>query len=275
MAFTNQRQTGARGMIPQDAINQWRKTAPWPQNIQVEQDLILSRALVEIFRDEGVSKSLVLRGGTALHKLFVDKPMRYSEDIDLVQHTQGPIGPILDGLRDRLDPFLGKPRRERNPGTITLLYRMESEISPVVPLKLKVEINSREHFDVFGIIEKRFEVKSSWFNGEAKVKTYTTEELLGTKLRALYQRRKGRDLFDLWVALGMKSVQPAKIVETFRRYMKEGKTAVTKKEFKKNLEEKMGMDAFHNDLRPLLVDSVKYDANKAAEVVTEKLLNIL
>ena len=262
-------------MIPQDAINQWRKTAPWPQNIQVEQDLILSRALVEIFQDEGVSKSLVLRGGTALHKLFVDKPMRYSEDIDLVQNTQGPIGPILDGLRDRLDPFLGKPRRERNPGTITLLYRMESEISPVVPLKLKVEINSREHFDVFGIIEKRFEVKSSWFNGEAKVKTYTTEELLGTKLRALYQRRKGRDLFDLWVALGMKSVQPAKIVETFRRYMKEGKTAVTKKEFKKNLEEKMGMDAFHNDLRPLLVDSVKYDANKAAEVVTEKLLNIL
>lgn len=262
-------------MIPQDAINQWRKTAPWPQNIQVEQDLILRRALVEIFQNEGVSKSLVLRGGTALHKLFVDKPMRYSEDIDLVQHTQGPIGPILDGLRDRLDPFLGKPRRERNPGTITLLYRMESEISPVVPLKLKVEINSREHFDVFGIIEKRFEVKSSWFNGEAKVKTYTTEELLGTKLRALYQRRKGRDLFDLWVALGMKSVQPAKIVETFRRYMKEGKTAVTKKEFKKNLEEKMGMDAFHNDLRPLLVDSVKYDANKAAEVVTEKLLNIL
>ena len=262
-------------MIPQDFITHWKQKAPWPQDFQVEQDLILSRALVEIFQDESLSKSLVLRGGTALHKLFVDKPMRYSEDIDLVQHTAGPIGKVLEALRARLNPILGEPVWKSKAGPVTLWYRMQSEIPPQVPLKLKVEINTREHFDVFGIIDKRFEVKSPWFNGEAKVKTYTTEELLGTKLRALYQRRKGRDLFDLWVALGMKSVQPAKIVEAFRRYMKEGKTAVTKKEFKKNLEEKMGMDVFHNDLRPLLVDSVKYDANKAAEVVTEKLLNIL
>jgi predicted nucleotidyltransferase component of viral defense system len=152
---------------------------------------------------------------------------------------------------------------------------MQSEIPPQVPLKLKVEINTREHFDVFGIIEKRFEVKSPWFNGEAQVKTYITEELSGTKLRALYQRRKGRDLFDLWVVLGMKSVQPAKIVEAFHRYMKEGKTSVTKKEFKKNLEVKMKTEAFHNDLKPLLNRSVVYDPAKAAEVVTEKLLNIL
>lgn len=262
-------------MIPQAAINQWRKTAPWPQNAQVEQDLILSCALVEIFQDESLSKSLVLRGGTALHKLYVDKPLRYSEDIDLVQHTAGPIGKVLEALRARLNPILGEPVWKSKGGPVTLWYRMQSEIPPQVPLKLKVEINTREHFDVFGVIEKRFEVKSPWFNGEAKVKTYTTEELLGTKLRALYQRRKGRDLFDLWVALGMKSVQPAKIVEAFRRYMKEGKTAVTKKEFKKNLEAKMGLEAFHNDLRPLLVDSVKYDASKAAEVVTEKLLDIL
>ena len=262
-------------MIPEAAINQLRKTAPWPQNAQVEQDLILSRALVEIFQDEGISKSLVLRGGTALHKLYVDEPLRYSEDIDLVQHTEGPIGPILDRLRDRLDPILGKPRRERNPGTVTLLYRMESEIAPVVPLKLKVEINSREHFDVFGVIEKRFEVQSLWFNGEAQVKTYTLEELMGTKLRALYQRRKGRDLFDQWVALEKKSTHPAKIMEAFRRYMKEGKTKVSQKEFASNLEKKMVSEAFHNDLKPLLNPSIKYNATKAAKMVSERLLAFL
>lgn len=262
-------------MIPITAITQWEKTAPWPDANQVEQDLILSRALVEIFQDERVSSKLVLRGGTALHKVFVDKPFRYSEDIDLVQHTEGPIGPILDGLRDKLDPLLGKPRRERNPGTVTLLYRMQSETPPVVQLKLKVEINSREHFDVFGIIEKRFGVQSEWFKGESAIKTYTLEELLGTKLRALYQRRKGRDLFDLWVALGMKSVQPAKIVEAFRRYMKEGKTAVTQKEFKKNLEEKMKSEIFHNDLKPLLIPSLEYNAEKAAKMISERLLALL
>lgn len=262
-------------MIPQNFITDWRNTAPWFLDSQVEQDLILSRALVEIFQDGTVSNSLVLRGGTALHKLYMDEPLRYSEDIDLVQHTEGPIGPILDGLRARLDPFLGKPRRERNPGTVTLLYRMETESIPVKPLKLKVEINSREHFDVFGVIEKKFEVKSPWFNGQANIKTYTLEELLGTKLRALYQRRKGRDLFDQWVGLEKKSTQPAKIVEAFKHYMKEGKTEVTQKEFKRNLEEKMSLDLFHGDLKGLLKPTVEYDPVIASQIVTKRLLDLI
>ena len=241
----------------------------------MEQDLILSRALVEIFQDERVSNKLVLRGGTALHKLFVNKPFRYSEDIDLVQHTEGPIGPILDGLRDKLDPLLGKPRRERNPGTVTLLYRMQSETPPAVQLKLKVEINSREHFDVFGIIEKTFGVHSDWFKGESVIKTYSIEELLGTKLRALYQRRKGRDLFDRWVGLGMKGTDAGKIVTAFNRYMEYEEAKITGPMFKRNLEAKMETDHFHDDLKPLLATSTKYDATKAAEVVTKRLLELL
>jgi len=262
-------------MIPQDMIIHWKQNAPWPNEAQVEQDLILSRALVEIFRDDRVSNSLVLRGGTALHKLYADKPFRYSEDIDLVQHTEGPIGPILDGLRDRLDPLLGKPRRERNPGTVTLLYRMQSETPPIVPLKLKVEINSREHFDVFGVIERKFGVKSGWFNGEANIKTYTLEELLGTKLRALYQRRKGRDLFDLWVGLGMRGINPGRIVEAFNRYLAYEEAKVTGPMFKKNLEAKMELDSFHEDLKPLLSGSIDYDAVQAAKMVSERLLALL
>jgi len=262
-------------MIPEDMITHWKQHAPWPQMTQVEQDLILSRALVEIFQDERVSSKLVLRGGTALHKVFVDKPFRYSEDIDLVQHTEGPIGPILDGLRDKLDPLLGKPRRERNPGTVTLLYRMQSETPPTVQLKLKVEINSREHFDVFGIIEKKFGVQSDWFKGESVIKTYTLEELLGTKLRALYQRRKGRDLFDLWVGLGMKGTDAGKIAKAFKRYLEFEDARITGAMFKKNLEAKMESDHFHSDLKPLLVPSLKYDADKAAEMVSDQLLALL
>jgi len=33
------------------------------------------------------------------------------------------------------------------------------------------------------------------------VLTFEPAELVATKLRALYQRRMGRDLFDLWLAL--------------------------------------------------------------------------
>jgi hypothetical protein len=94
-------------VIPQAAITHWRNVAPWPQDVQVEQDLILSRALVEIFREPLPCQGLLLRGGTALHKLFMKPAGRYSEDIDLVQASPGPIGPALNAIRARLDPIMG------------------------------------------------------------------------------------------------------------------------------------------------------------------------
>lgn len=150
-------------MIPEAAITHWRNIAPWPQDAQVEQDLILSRALVEIYQEPILSKGVLLRGGTALHKLFVKPPQRYSEDIDLVQRSPGAIGELLDALRARLDPVFGVPRRELNPGNVTLRYRMESEIPPVIPLRLKVEINTREHFCVLGEASQPLSIRSPWF----------------------------------------------------------------------------------------------------------------
>lgn len=96
-------------MIPRANITAWRKTAPWPDNSQVEQDLVITRALVELFARPTVAEQAVFRGGTALHKLFFFPPGRYSEDIDLVQRTAGPIGPLVDEIRAVLDPWLGPP----------------------------------------------------------------------------------------------------------------------------------------------------------------------
>lgn len=262
-------------MIFQAAITHWRNIAPWPQDAQVEQDLILSRALVEIYQDAGLAKALLLRGGTALHKLFVESPSRYSEDIDLVQVKAGPIGPVLDAIRGRLDPLLGKPMRENNPGNVTLRYRMESEIPPVVPLRVKIEINTREHFAVFGAVSRPFSVHSPWFEGRAEVPTYALDELLATKLRALYQRRKGRDLFDLRMGLGMKGVDPGRVVKAFRSYMEAEGNKVSRRAFEENLAAKAAMRQFSGDLRPLLAPAVRYDAGEAARVVTEKLLSRL
>lgn len=262
-------------MIPQAAITHWRNVAPWSQDALVEQDLILSRALVEIFQEPTLQKALLLRGGTALHKLFITPPQRYSEDIDLVQAVAGPIGPVLDAIRARLDPFLGKPRRENNPGNVTLRYRMDSEIPPVVPLRLKVEINSREHFVAFGPATRPYGVRSPWFDGDSQVQTYALEELLGTKLRALYQRRKGRDLFDLWIGLEAGGADPRRIVEAFRLYMKAQGADVTRDTFKKNLAEKVALRAFGDDLRPLLAPRARYEVGEAARAISDQLLSLL
>ncbi|MBX3246096.1 MAG: nucleotidyl transferase AbiEii/AbiGii toxin family protein [Myxococcales bacterium] len=132
-------------MIPRASITAWRKAAPWPDNTQVEQDLVLSRALVELFRRPAFAEGAVFRGGTALHKLFFDPPGRYSEDIDLVQRTAGPIGPLVDEIRAPLDPWLGKPKWKAGQGRFTLYYRFDTTFTPVVQMRVKIEINTREH----------------------------------------------------------------------------------------------------------------------------------
>ena len=97
-------------MIPSDYIAEWAEKAPWAETFMVEQDLIISRALVELYSNSVLSNGLAFRGGTALYKLHLVPPARYSEDIDLVQVHAGPVGELLDALHETLDPWLGNPR---------------------------------------------------------------------------------------------------------------------------------------------------------------------
>lgn len=251
-------------MIPFDFITEWRARAPWIKDAQVEQDLVISRAMVEIFRREKASHALAFRGGTAIYKLHVTPPPRYSEDIDLVQTDAGPIGKVLDEIRSALDPWLGDPKRALSEGNATLIYRMRSEGQPPLPMRLKIEINSREHFSVLAFEEREFGVRSRWFSGEARIRTYSLDELLGTKLRALYQRKKGRDLFDLWIAGRLKSVDPVRVVECFRRYIAHEGLSVSRAEMEKNFLEKIADPAFAADIEPLVAPGVRWDLPTAA-----------
>ena len=126
-------------MIPRAHITAWRTRAPWPSNEQVEQDLVLSRALVAIFQHPTVAEGAVFRGGTALHKLFLQERGRYSEDIDLVQRSAGPIGELVDAIRGALDPWLGDPRWKQGAGRFTLGYRFDTSFEPVARMRLKVD----------------------------------------------------------------------------------------------------------------------------------------
>ena len=259
-------------MIPLDFITEWRRFAPWVHDSQVEQDLILSRTLTEIFNVPEAADALAFRGGTALYKLYLDPPARYSEDIDLVQVAPGPIGGVLDAVRARLDPWLGTPRRTLKEGRVVLLYRMQSEGPTPLPLRLKVEINSREHFSVFDLVERRFELRSRWYSGDAFITTYELDELLGTKLRALYQRKKSRDLFDLWAANRAAGCDPERIVTCFLRYLEEGGLRVSRAEFEANLAAKLTDTMFARDIEPLLAPHVEWNIEQAARYARAELL---
>jgi predicted nucleotidyltransferase component of viral defense system len=259
-------------MIQQAYITAWRAVAPWPDDAQVEQDLALARAVVQMFQQAALADHLALRGGTALNKLFIQPACRYSEDIDLVQTQAGPAVPLIDAIRKALDPWLGKPSRARAEDGFSMIYRFVSEIAPVRPLRLKIEINTREHFTVLGLQTLKMEVASPWFSGTATVQTCQLDELMGTKLRALYQRRKGRDLFDLWLCLSRKLVDPARVVECFLRYMEHEKHPVSRAQFEQNLHDKQADPAFMQDIGPLLSASTRYDPSKALPLVYDALI---
>jgi predicted nucleotidyltransferase component of viral defense system len=237
-------------MILKSHITEWAKFVPWQQAYQIEQDLILSKALVDIYRSDELSSKLAFRGGTALNKLYFHPASRYSEDLDFVQISAGPIGGVVDILNERLS-WLGAPQRKFSEGRVTLTYKVLADDN--TPIKIKIEINSREHFAVLGFDNVPFHVGSSWVDSTCQVTTYKLEELLGTKLRALYQRKKGRDLFDLYFAMMQyPQLDLSKIVECFKRYMTYTANAISSKTLITNIELKLQDEGFRQDIMPLL-----------------------
>lgn len=262
-------------MIPHDYITGWRAEAPWVQDFQVEQDLIISRALVAIFSHPVLHEALALRGGTALYKLHLKPAARYSEDIDLVQTEGEPAGPMMEALRSVLDPWLGKPKWKQTEGRVTFVYRFDSEDTPPIALRLKVETNTREHFSVYALQQVPFSITSRWFDGSCKIQSYELNELLATKLRALYQRKQGRDLFDLAIALKDPHVEPIRIVAAFSEYMSREGQKVTRAQFEENFALKMRDPQFTADISPLLTVGYLWDAEAAAPVVSSRLIELL
>ncbi|MDL2311895.1 nucleotidyl transferase AbiEii/AbiGii toxin family protein [Bacteroidales bacterium OttesenSCG-928-B11] len=260
-------------MIPQRYIEEWKTQAPWPVDAQVEQDLIIARALVEMFSDDLLKNSLAFRGGTALHKLYLNPQIRYSEDIDLVQINSEAINPILKQIRERLS-FLGTKRTvKQHIHNNTIIYRFEPEDPSVNIMRLKIEINTREHFNVLGLKQIPYKVDNSWFSGECMLTGYELEELLGTKLRALYQRRKGRDLFDLYWALIHQDIDIEKLVRCYKTYMQYSVSKPpTQKQFLINMEEKITDKEFLEDVHIVLKPGVEYDNGKAWELVKKEII---
>jgi predicted nucleotidyltransferase component of viral defense system len=262
-------------MINRASIIQWRTQAPWNTNEQVEQDLIICRTLIAIFSDEFLASQLAFRGGTALHKLYLSPQSRYSEDIDLVQINSGSIKPIFSRLGEVLDFLPGKVIKQKRYNN-TMLFRMESEVPPVVPIRLKIEINCFEHFSELGLVKVPFSMKNSWFSGDCKLTTYVLDELLGTKLRALYQRKKGRDLFDLYKALSLTETNPEIIIRCYKRYMDFVVSRLpTYKQFIQNMEAKMVDPDFLGDMDNLLHSDEAYDIQDAYQIVKEKIIDKL
>ena len=260
-------------MIPENFIIAWRKYIKWQTLAQVEQDLIISRALIDLYNDPSVRKSLVFRGGTALNKLFLLPGVRYSEDLDFVQKKEEGVGSSLDAIRTVLKPWLGEPAWKITQRGAKLIYKYESING--LPAKLKIEINTTEHFQVLPLKQVEFSMNSEWSSGAAKIITYEIDELMATKLRALYQRRKGRDLFDVWYVANKGLIHIEKMLGIFHHYCVHDGTPISKSEFVKNLEHKKNHPDFYVDMHALLPEELQWNFDEAYEFVLEKVIHYL
>lgn len=269
-------------MIPRLFIEQWQQNAPWQNLDMVEQDLIINRALVSLYQNQKIKESLIFRGGTALNKIYLKPSARYSEDLDFVQTKAQPIGETIDAIRVALN-WLGEPNRLLTERSAKLVYKYTSVNG--LPMKLKIEINTTEHFQVMDINNVAFGFESQWFSGESIVAVNQLEELMATKIRALYQRRKGRDLFDLWMVFSKDLANIDETLKIFKKYCDHGGLKISKDLFLKNLELKRLNKDFQLDMNILLPqgfpqtfpitfrESTNWNFDEAFEYVTSEIIN--
>lgn len=250
-------------MIPTAYIQAWSTKAPWPDARQIEQDLIICRALCDLFNAPALKGRIAFRGGTAINKLLFKQPLRYSEDIDLVQVEAEPIGATVDAIRESLS-WLGKCRSEHAGHSMHLVFRFTPEADPQTTLKLKVEINTREHSHLLGIKSYPFAVDSDWYQSQTQIASFEPEELFGTKLRALLQRRKSRDLFDLYHGLEQLALDPEKLVACLDHYLALEGRPITRAAAEQRMLEKLTR-SLTEDIAPLLPAGIRFNNDDALQ----------
>lgn len=116
-----------------------------------------------------------------------------------------------------------------------------------------------------------FKVNNPWFQGEAPIIIYKLEELLGTKLRALYQRKKGRNLFNLVIVDHLQTnINWRSVGECFENYLAQEGLSITRAEFEENMFHKFNDIRFTEDMSLLLpVNQKNLDHLKLGKALLE------
>jgi predicted nucleotidyltransferase component of viral defense system len=263
-------------MISKNAIDEWRKTVFWDLDEPVAQDLLLSKVMVDLYSDLFIQEHLVLKGSAALQKLYFDRPYRYSKDLNFVQISPGPFDIIVNHIKSKMD-WLGRPTLKIGEGRITLYYKIFSEMATNNQCRIKLEIHTFKHDPILRVISKKYAIENPWATGSATVTTYCLEELLAIQTLALYQRKKGRYLFDLYYALRQLNPNPEQIARFFCFYLEKSGRLVTRAGFEENLFNKITHQTFLNDIDAVIPNEFMtgFEAVEAMQYVHKNLITLL
>ena len=151
------------------------------------------------------------------------------------------------------------------------MYRYQSFNNKA--MRLKLEINTRDHLHMADLLFKSFLLDTDWFTGTALISTYCLEELMAKKLKALYQRRKGRDLFDLHYIFSNNLADVDLCIDLFYKYCAHEGASIKRKLFQQNMKQKQRHRDFQTDMDILLPHGTTWDFNDAFEYVLTHIIS--
>ena len=260
--------------IRKEIIKYWKKEKGFLFDFQAEKDLLIECILYFFYSNKHLSDNYIFKGGTALNKMHLKRNLRYSEDIDLSQRYAIKSGHSMSIIHDILEK-LKLDRKYKQSITGFKFYVQYPSTTTEQKEKLKIETNCHEHFTALGYIKKELVIDNPLMKKTIMIPTLDINEMLGQKACALYQRKKGRDLFDIYKASEHPDFDISKLTQCFQKHFlfepksdkfpkrKAPATIPTEKNFIRNIEEKEKSIEFINDTKKILNKGVEYDINDA------------
>jgi predicted nucleotidyltransferase component of viral defense system len=251
-------------------LRNWADEGGIPDLTLAELDYRLVHALRAIYTDPFLRDRLYLKGGTALNKFYLPGTSRLSVDLDFnavgskeqVLQERTAIGEAIAAALEQQDSSYDLTYRGRY-DQLTVYARF-SPLSGTARQRLKVEVSFIERFAILGRVEHP--LVPAPFDEPLAVNTYHLEELTSTKLRALYDRRKGRDIYDLFriadLDLSQAAVRKMVIYYFYRAYK-----VFHYPTFVSNVELKIAERGFRDDVRALIRHGTELDWETACQQV--------
>jgi len=237
------------------AVRNWADEGGIPDMTLAELDFRLVHALQAVYADPLLCDRLYLKGGTALNKLYLPGANRLSVDLDFnaigrreqVLRERTPIGEAVAAVLRQQDPRYDLTYRWRY-DQVTL-YARYAPLTGGAPQRIKLEISFIERFAILGKVERPLLL--ALLDEPVVVHTFRLEELVSTKLRALFDRRKGRDIYDLYRAAGLDLDRPA-VRKMVLYYFLRANKVFHYPTFVSNVERKIAERGFSDDIRGLI-----------------------
>lgn len=204
-------------MIPQEALSHWDDVVPWDDNRLVEQDLALTRLILDIANHPILLNKLSLKGGTCLHKLWLPEPWRYSEDLDYNRIVASNPLEIINSLKEIAFDTGFKDTIFKQNKLFMHLWLIDA-LDDGQEFRVKIDIQREIKSDSSAYQYRQFAIDNPWCSKQASVRSNTAEDIVASKVLALFQRSRPRDLFDMWAAIKAGIVTYVDVASRFASY---------------------------------------------------------